>query len=482
MRNHIIFALLIAVLCLSGITSAAELAPGSQAVMIESTPLYATAEVSTQPDRILKQFSPGEAADVQRQLGKWTQVRFRRKLGWVETDKIVPLDDDAIEVFSKRIDGQPDIANNYIDRAKLWQYLGKPAQALADLNVAIQQDPQSAKAWGMRGYLRFLENKSSKARGDFDRAIELDPKEPLALAYRGLLFREEGKLDEALADQTAAIESDVEEPIFYYIRGLTWLQKKAFDKAVADFTAALERDPKFALAWKHRARAYQQLGKSDLAAKDLSSALKTEIIFVQPLDARQRPATDGKSLPTLEEQLTRAIQFDSEDSTLYHNRGYVRVLLGKLHAAIEDFDAALKLRKDSVSYFLRGWTKRNQGRLDEAIADYDLAVQHDPNFGPAYRDRGYIHDLRNEVDQAMADYNLALHADIRDHVTFFLRGKLWESKGEPRNAISDYSQAIHLKSDYLEAYRRRARLNVEVKEFEDAHSDLEKIKKLEARR
>ena len=86
--------------------------------------------------------------------------------------------------------------------------MGQNDKAIADLDHAIDFDPQMATAYLNRGAA--YENKGEHERGiaDYSRAISLDPQLKVAYFNRGAIYESQGEHDRAIADFDNAIRLD----------------------------------------------------------------------------------------------------------------------------------------------------------------------------------------------------------------------------------------------------------------------------------
>ncbi|MEW4455360.1 tetratricopeptide repeat protein [Bremerella sp. JC817] len=452
----------------------------SRQVVLHKTALWATTPPHRPTDQPLLTLAPGDVVELQTTHGEHTQVRTGQRVGWLPSSSLTPLDTKAVEHFSAAIQANPDTAEAYLHRAKVHKRLGSWALAEADLEAALERNPKLAEALAARGYLHFRQGNRAEAKRDWDQAIAIDPQQTLALAYRGLIYASEGKFEQAIADQTAAIESDPTDPRLPYVRGLTWQRQNMPAKAIADFSLAIRLQPKMVLAWKHRSQAQRALGNIEQAKRDLETAIETDSLFVHPHGPERKRLDIDRSLPGMIEQLTAGIEFDPEDTTLIHNRGYLHVLNQNYQAAIQDFDTAIKQQPMATTFFLRGWSKRHLGQLEEAIADYGQAIERDPRLAAAYRDRAFLFKLQRKPELALADYTMAVQINPQDAASYYDRGLLREALSRREDALSDFSQVISIQSDHVDAYRHRAHVLVELKQFREAHRDLQRVKSLEA--
>lgn len=100
-----------------------------------------------------------------------------------------------------------------------------------------------------------------------NRAIENEPDSADAYFGRGLVYHELEQYQEAIADFDRAIELDPEHPYAHFQRGFVYHQLEQYEQAVADFTRAIEiRPDEWALML--RAAAYNYLGQAELAQAD----------------------------------------------------------------------------------------------------------------------------------------------------------------------------------------------------------------------
>ncbi|NJR65726.1 MAG: tetratricopeptide repeat protein [Leptolyngbyaceae cyanobacterium CRU_2_3] len=84
--------------------------------------------------------------------------------------------------------------------------IGNLEQAIADLNRAIQIDPNNADAYYNRGKARTEQRDAAGAIADYTESIRLDPTLAGAYGNRGLLYAETGKPADAIADLQQAAQ------------------------------------------------------------------------------------------------------------------------------------------------------------------------------------------------------------------------------------------------------------------------------------
>lgn len=134
---------------------------------------------------------------------------------------------------------------NHVARINLGQALaaeGQLAEAERQLDAALELEPGSATAWGLRGELRLASERFDAAAADFGAALRLEPEAPRWRVGRG-------RVRAARGDAAGAIE---------------------------DFAAALERDPDQAEVRARLAALLAARGEPQAALEQLDQALRLE--------------------------------------------------------------------------------------------------------------------------------------------------------------------------------------------------------------
>ena len=162
----------------------------------------------------------------------------------------------ALVVFTLAVQRLPDDPWVYSDRALAHEALGNHEEALADINRAIEMEPDNAHFYIRRA--QFWQNALpdfDAALADLNRAVEIAPDNAEAYSERGAFYQyHTDDLEAALADRSRALELDPEGPWRYHDRAAVLRQLRRDDEALADLDACLELDPDY--YWCHWERAW----------------------------------------------------------------------------------------------------------------------------------------------------------------------------------------------------------------------------------
>jgi tetratricopeptide (TPR) repeat protein len=294
-------------------------------------------------------------------------------------------------------------ADDYIASAAQKQDKGDDRGAVADLDRAIQLEPNNAEAYNNRGYFKSKLADIQGALADYNRAIQLNPKYTAVYSNRGLLKTDNLQdIQGGLADYNRAIQLNPKYAYAYNNRGLLKADKLYdFQGALADYDRAIQLDSKSPAAYNNRG---------------FLKATKLQDI--------QRGLTD----------IDRAIAIEPKFATAYFNRGAIK------HEQLQDFKGAL--------------------------ADYNLAIQRYPNFARVYNNRGLLKaDRLHDVPGGLADLDRSIQLEPNNAAHYSNRaGVKSQHLQDYRGALIDYNRAIQLDpsraADYgLRGVLKHERLN-----------------------
>jgi tetratricopeptide (TPR) repeat protein len=112
----------------------------------------------------------------------------------------------AISMFSRILECfTSDIDPYWQSVALTWRgmshnIMNSHEDALEDLNLALEMNPQYSRAFAERGGIHLAMKRYEEALDDLDRAIELKPNDMMAVARRGVAYRYMKRYEEALID------------------------------------------------------------------------------------------------------------------------------------------------------------------------------------------------------------------------------------------------------------------------------------------
>ena len=133
------------------------------------------------------------------------------------------------------------LADTYIDLAVEYQQRGAPQVALDRVNLAVQANPDSAKAYMIRAMIYQNLGQLKDAEKDFKKSIKLDSSYSEAYVNYAVFLCDQKRFDDALGNFNQAIANPLyfTPEIAYYSRGVCYYKNNMLESANADYLRAL---------------------------------------------------------------------------------------------------------------------------------------------------------------------------------------------------------------------------------------------------
>lgn len=170
------------------------------------------------------------------------------------------------------------------------------------------------------------------------------------------------------------------------------------------------------------------------------------------LDAGMKNENAGRLQQALEDY-DAAIRLKPDFGRCHFNRGNVLQELGDLQGALDAYASALTYKPDSAAaYFNSGNAHARLGQWDASLAAYRQALALKPEFADAEVAMGVALQELKRVDDAIACFRraLAINPDYAE-VYYNLGGALAE-QGKLDEAVTNFRRSLELKPDSWEAH------------------------------
>ena len=178
-----------------------------------------------------------------------------------------------------------------------------------------------------------------------------------------------------------------------------------------------------------------QFPDSDVANNMLAQALLNEGRIHEALEYAQRAVEVAPSAET------------------HRNLGIALTQAGKLQAAIEEFDLALRLKPSLAdTHHNLAVALLRMGRKPEAIAQWEEALRINPDFAEAHCNLGVVLQQSGKIEDAVGHYEQALRAKPDYAETHYNLGVALVRLGRVPEAIEHWEQALRINPDYTEAH------------------------------
>jgi tetratricopeptide (TPR) repeat protein len=280
-----------------------------------------------------------------------------------------------------------------------------------------------------------LLHRYDEAEADLNHAIQLDPDFRPARLNRGVIYQMQGKRDAALADFAAVLQPPEDRMLIEaaYYRSQLYIDSGDYDDALTDLDSVILAKKDFYPAYLLRARVHLLQGARDASLQDLAAELRQSTGGAFDPDSAKDLGQRGSMLRHIAAELPgdaaritldlaradlqTAVQSGGRSASVYADLGAVLDLLGQTNESIQAYSSALQLDPADVQVRInRGWAYQKSGQLDPAGADFAAAIQSDPTNAEAYTGLGYIRASQKDYDSARAQAVRALLYGSNDYL------------------------------------------------------------------
>ncbi len=307
--------------------------------------------------------------------------------------------------------------------------------------IAEPVQAQSAKQYLKAGEDFAKANNYTDAIDQFTRAIELDPDNDKAYLQRGIAYSrlEEHKL--AAEDYDRALVFDEKNAELYYFSGNEWHQYGDNPLALRKLTAAVTLKRNFLEAYQVRLKVYMVLGQYEKAMEDGLRCLKMK-----------------------------------DDDRAYYNLAQIYEKLEMYNEADEAYRQSLKkndrILEPHFSYAKLLFQMENYEAAEKEIA---IVLQMEPQHFEGVLLQSQVYAAQGKYLKASETLSMASVKYSNEPLIYIYRGDINLKLNQPAYAIIDYSKAIELDPENAENYFRRAGAYEEIRDYENALVDYEKL-------
>ncbi len=150
-----------------------------------------------------------------------------------------------------------------------------------------------------------------------------------------------------------------------------------------------------------------------------------------------------------------------------NNRAISYAATGQNEMAFQDYGQAMELKPDYAdAYYNRGLLYNRTGRFDLAVLDFTSAVKFNPSMADAFTSRGIAFGAQKQYERAVSDFNRALTIDHRHFQAYFNRGIVHNIRRQYNLAMADFSEALRIKPDNVEAHKYIKALTIKIEDAE----------------
>ena len=371
-------------------------------------------------------------ADVARQLGMKPDDPAMRRID-AQVRAIQGETEAAMATLDDLIANPPDasdLALNLEERARLKARTGDLPGAGADLDRAIELEPEHGFLWQSRAQIKAARGDRDGALADFEEALSREPDNEAAIAGRNELLEQDGYADCDLDQDQQAI----------YDRATSCAEAGNLAQARANLDSLIDQLPNVAKFRSFRAVLRMKLD--------------------DPAGA--------------EDDLTTASQLEPANGKIFENLGLIRLISGEPRTALTALDQAIKLGRHNLYAFLcRGQAHQALDNPSAALADFSKAIDIDPHNPDAYIHRAKVKAKLDDLPGALKDMNQGIAIEPNPRI-IEIRVTMHLQIGDLQAAAGDLDLLLQEEPDNLTHLLLRSTLRRELDDIKGAWEDCQR--------
>ncbi len=175
------------------------------------------------------------------------------------------------------------------------------------------------------------------------------------------------------------------------------------------------------------------------------------------------------------QKFNQAIYYKPDYLEAYYNRGLINLGIDQRNGALADFTYVLERRKVPQVFFVRGKTYYELGQLKSAQADLLQSIAMDTSNLDAYYYLALIDEENDQGQRALYSLDKALHMNPGFENGLQLRARLLMQMNEFDASLQDYSSLIKLNPYNWEAHLHKGIILYQVGRGEEALPFLDRV-------
>lgn len=295
------------------------------------------------------------------------------------------------------------------------------------------------------------------AIGYFNKVLELRPwmAEPYFLRGYAKMMLED--YVGARQDATLALERNSFLGQAYLVRAIANHSLKSYEKASEDYTTALRLNPDDAgIRFNLAGTLYEleQYTAADSLAQEIpsqASVYSLSLLLRGDIALKEGDTLAANRLAEL------SIEADSTQAQAYAFVAELYRLQEKYPEAIKGLNKAIEYASDNSSLYInRGLMHYLNDNFVKAVEDYNQALLIDPSSIIARYNRALLRSSLGDLNNALEDFQAVLEREPTNDMARFNAGLLQSQLGDSRAATKQFTQIIDKYPDFLPAYIARS--------------------------
>ncbi|MBX3163348.1 MAG: tetratricopeptide repeat protein [Bacteroidetes bacterium] len=296
----------------------------------------------------------------------------------------IKLNSPELKAVNKELLENPNSADLYVKRGRVYLSLHELEEAINDANRAIKIDSTKADYFMLLVDAYFSQNKTRQAKDELEKIEKKFPDNTEALMKLGELFYIVRQYQKGIDYINKALKIDEHIAKGYFLKGKIYSESGDTNRAISSLVTATEQDNAYEDAFYDLGIMYAAR-KNPLALEYYQSALRINPNNNEAKYARAKFLQDIGKIDEAVKEYEALISENKTCENCYYNLGAIYLNLKQDNKkALDYFTKAIELNPSYIqAYFARGYTYSKLKDKENAKADYKMCLKIEPNYEAA---------------------------------------------------------------------------------------------------
>ena len=366
--------------------------------------------------------------------------------------------------WTNQIENEPDNPEGYISMSKL-EINNNPNKALEYINKAIELDGSNVISYAVRAYIY-------QALANGTESVDYQSCEEFQAKFFELC-------EFAIADFNRAFDTIEYKEEIAYQRGLAKLNLYDEQGAYDDFKLSIEINPNFVAP-------YYEIGKLEIKRENYSNAIEyldkavekildTAELYLLRGEAKEK----GGNYEGAKADYKKALDLNPQDETAQYQLNWIEDCIARDEEFNREFEKLTKYLKDNPNapegYFNRGYLQTCYNVDDNIVlSDYDKAIELNPNYIRAIRNRMYLYEHMGDYENVIKDCLKLIELEPTwENYDLYIR-YLKDGMNDFEKALECCNKTFELFEPNENMYESRGGVHYKLKNYDNAIEDYKK--------
>jgi len=281
----------------------------------------------------------------------------------------------AIANISQRIEDEPDNAELYAQRGRLFYEEEEYDAAISDLTNAINRDSLNVAYYHLLSDAYFDSNQSKPAIATLQRITNKDSTQLNTLLKLGEMQMIVRQHEASLNTIGLIFNQDRRHPEGFYLGGLNFEQMRDTARAIKAFQTTVEEDPDHIDAYRKLGRLFDAKNNK-IALKYYDNALRIDSTDMEALMGKGWYFHQREQFADAKKYYDKAGKFHAFASGVHFDNGILHLEMKDPETAHKKFDLAINIEPQyGIAYYYRAVAAERMGKnINIIINDYQQAA------------------------------------------------------------------------------------------------------------